>query len=149
MCYKQMKRNHTDFSSLWPHLEFRMQINSKKLCKTKFPLNITNENFKFSSCWTFCYLEGEHWIRPTPCFFLIKIFCFRHLNKMMVFIQKWWRGNLGRKKFRKMAEVKLNLIIYSYYNLFITLYRNTKYVNSFTEAGFQTSEFSVSCKHSG
>uniref|UniRef100_A0A8C6X5R0 Uncharacterized protein n=1 Tax=Naja naja TaxID=35670 RepID=A0A8C6X5R0_NAJNA len=32
----------------------------------------------------------------------------RYLNKMMVFIQKWWRGYQGRKKFRKMLEVKLS-----------------------------------------
>ncbi|KAJ6666916.1 hypothetical protein lerEdw1_018918 [Lerista edwardsae] len=48
----------------------------------------------------------------------------RYLNKMMVYIQKWWRGYRGRKKFRKMVEIQkrwrgyyIRKYIHNYYAL--------------------------------
>ncbi|XP_042334736.1 spermatogenesis-associated protein 17 isoform X2 [Sceloporus undulatus] len=40
----------------------------------------------------------------------------RYLNQMMVFIQKWWRGYQGRKKFRKMAETAYFIMKMNFYN---------------------------------
>ncbi|XP_048351329.1 spermatogenesis-associated protein 17 isoform X2 [Sphaerodactylus townsendi] len=48
----------------------------------------------------------------------------RYLNKMMVFIQKWWRGYQGRKQFRRMTEIQktwrgyyIRKYIHNYYAL--------------------------------
>ncbi|XP_066467805.1 spermatogenesis-associated protein 17 isoform X2 [Tiliqua scincoides] len=48
----------------------------------------------------------------------------RYLNKMMVYIQKWWRGYQGRKKYRKMVEIQkrwrgyyIRKYIHNYYAL--------------------------------
>uniref|UniRef100_A0A672VE57 Spermatogenesis associated 17 n=1 Tax=Strigops habroptila TaxID=2489341 RepID=A0A672VE57_STRHB len=30
----------------------------------------------------------------------------RYLNQMVIIIQRWWRGYLGRKHFRRMVKVR-------------------------------------------
>uniref|UniRef100_A0A8D0DZS3 Spermatosis associated 17 n=1 Tax=Salvator merianae TaxID=96440 RepID=A0A8D0DZS3_SALMN len=40
----------------------------------------------------------------------------RYLNKMMVFIQKCWRGYQGRKKFRQMVETAYFIMKMNFYN---------------------------------